>query len=280
MEPFVRFFRCPRCAAAFSRHGSALRCAAGHTFDLARQGYVHLAPDSRLLRNADSLAMVDARDRFLRAGHFRPLTLAIAEVAADLLRMAEPGLCVLDAGAGPGHYLAGVLSAAPDRVGLALDLSKAAARRAARAHPRIAAAVADLTLPLPVKSGCATLALNVFAPRPAEELHRVLAPGGALVVVTPTGRHLRELIDRLGLLHVDARKDQRLRERMSRRFEPIGERTVEHPLRLGREDALSLIGMGPNAFHLDPEALRARLAGQEEVTASFQLRVFRRMGER
>ena len=50
---------------------------------------------------------------------------------------------MLDLGGGTGHHLAAVLDRAPDAVGVVLDSSAYAARRAARAHPRALAVVAD-----------------------------------------------------------------------------------------------------------------------------------------
>ena len=49
---------------------------------------------------------------------------------------------VMEAGAGVGYYIAHVLEALP--LSLALDLSKFAARRAARAHVRLDAVVTDV----------------------------------------------------------------------------------------------------------------------------------------
>src|SRR5688572_20694208 len=131
-----------------------------------------------------------------------------------LFRSAEqPGLppgCILDLGAGTGWYLARVLERLPGRQGLALDLSKHALRRAARAHPRIGAVACDAWAPLPLRDGVAALVLSVFAPRDGAEIARVLRPGGALVVVTPTDRHLEPLVSKLGLLTVDERKEERI----------------------------------------------------------------------
>ncbi|MBX5484541.1 MAG: hypothetical protein IRZ16_22185 [Myxococcaceae bacterium] len=278
--PFPLFLRCPRCGSPFTAVLGALRCDRGHAFDIAREGYVHLALRSRLVANADTAPMVEARLKFLSAGHFDPLTRALAQHAAEILRDQDPARCVLDAGAGPGHYLAQVLDRVPDRLGLALDLSKFAARRAARAHPRIGAVVADLTQPLPVMDGVAGLGLSVFAPRPAQELWRVLGPGGALVAVTPGPRHLGELIDRIGLLTVDTRKESRLRERMKDLFELRAVDTIEHPIEVSRTEASALIGMGPNAFHLGPEEVERRLQAlpdRMELLASFRLHVFMRV---
>ena len=65
--------------------------------------------------------------------------------------MGVPDGCVLDLGAGTGWYLARVLDRLPGRSGLALDLSRHALRRAARAHARIGAVAADAWGPLPVR---------------------------------------------------------------------------------------------------------------------------------
>jgi 23S rRNA (guanine745-N1)-methyltransferase len=156
--------------------------------------------------------------------------------------------------------------------GLALDISKFAARRAARAHDRIAAAVADGAKPLPVRAGSAALALSIFAPRNASEFHRVLTPDGMLLVATPTSRHLRELIEPLGLLRVDERKEERLHAQLSPFFEPHRQHSLELALRLSRQDVTHLAAMGPSAFHSTPAELQHRAARLDEwtdVTASF-----------
>src|SRR3954469_1888229 len=70
---------CPHCAGRMSHEGRALRCANGHSFDIARQGYVTLA---RALRHrGDSAAMLDARSEFLAAGHFDRIAEAVTAAA-------------------------------------------------------------------------------------------------------------------------------------------------------------------------------------------------------
>jgi 23S rRNA (guanine745-N1)-methyltransferase len=100
-----------------------------------------------------------------------------------------------------------MLSTSP---GLALDVSKFAARRAARAHSRVGAVVCDVWRRLPVRTGSAALVLDVFAPRNGAEIARVLHPDGTLALVAPTDRHLAELVEVLGLLTVDPRKQEHL----------------------------------------------------------------------
>ncbi|SEG34702.1 23S rRNA m(1)G-748 methyltransferase [Actinacidiphila yanglinensis] len=269
--------RCPVCGEGLSAAGGALRCARRHTFDIARHGYVSLLTGDMRAGTADTAAMVQARDAFLGAGHYAPLARAVAELTA---RWCPPQGVVLDAGAGTGHYLAAALDAVPGAVGLGLDASKFALRRAARAHPRAGAAVWDVWRELPVRSGVADVVLNVFAPRNGPEFQRVLRPGGALLVVTPTARHLAELRQAAGLLSVDAAKEERLGRTLDAHFrqERAEALEVDHLLRLTPQEANDLVAMGPSARHVDADELARRIASMGtpiEIAASFNVAVYR-----
>ncbi|WP_242454733.1 putative RNA methyltransferase [Bailinhaonella thermotolerans] len=258
---------CPVCSAGLEPRGGSLGCVNGHRFDIARQGYVNLLTGAPHTGTADTPEMVRAREAFLSAGHFAPL----AEAVADAVPYG-PGL-VVDAGAGTGYYLAEVLDRRPEAAGLALDVSKHALRRAARAHERAGAVVWDVWRPLPIRDGAATAVINVFAPRNGPEFRRVLGPGGVLVVVTPTPGHLRELVGRLGLLSVDERKEARTAAALSG-FAPRRRRLTEFPVRLARADVAAVVLMGPSAWHVDPGRLGedvAALPEPLEVTASFHV---------
>jgi 23S rRNA (guanine745-N1)-methyltransferase len=268
-------------------------CANGHAFDVARSGYLSLLPGDAKLRTADTAEMVAAREAFLGAGHFEPLAEALGEEAERALgEEAEPALggaaepalggppadtappagCVLDLGAGTGWYLAQVLDRLPGRMGLALDLSKHALRRAARAHERIAAVACDAWRPLPVRDSVAALVLSVFAPRNGPEIARVLRPGGALLVVTPTGRHLAELVEQLGLLSVDERKEERLAATLDAHLDLERRREYEWTLDLTPGDVANAVAMGPSARHVTPGETGSRTP----VTASLAISTYRR----
>ncbi|RMI37300.1 methyltransferase type 11 [Streptomyces triticirhizae] len=265
--------RCPVCGAGLAPAERAARCPAGHSFDLARQGYLGLAGGQggagAGAANADSAAMVEARSAFLGAGHYAPLTEALARLAGQLAP--ADGLS-LDAGGGTGHHLAGVLDALPGAAGLTLDVSRFALRRAARAHPRMGAASADVWRGLPVRTGAFDLLLNVFAPRNGAEFHRALAPGGALLVVTPGPEHLAELRASRGLLAVDPAKEERLRRALAGHFVQEAEERLTFGLRLTADEARDLVAMGPNAHH---HATGPGGAPPATVTASFRLTVHR-----
>jgi 23S rRNA (guanine745-N1)-methyltransferase len=275
LDDALDLLSCPHCAGALSRSGGSVTCANGHAFDVARSGYLSLLPGDAKLGSADTAEMVASRAAFLAAGHFEPLAEVVAgEAERALGGQAErpPTGCVLDLGAGTGWYLARVLDRLPGRVGLALDLSKHALRRAARAHPQIAAVACDAWRPLPVRDSVAELVLSVFAPRNGPEIARVLRPSGALLVVTPTGRHLGELIEPLGLLTVDERKDERLAAALDAHLDL--ERRVERewPLDLAAADVANAVAMGPSARHVTPGEAASRTA----VTASVAISTYRR----
>lgn len=280
----IALLRCPHCsrelAAAPPPTGrSALRCPAGHAFDVARQGYVNLlaGPSPHA---GDTAAMVAARADALSRGALDAVTRGLV-AAVEAARPA--GGPVVDVGAGTGHHTARVLDAAPDAVGVALDVSVYAARRAARAHPRLASVVCDAWSPLPVRDGVAGVVLSVFAPRNPAEAARVLRPDGALVVVTPTVEHLSELVEALDLVRVDPDKDARLAASLAGSLEPSAVATVREVVTVGRAEATSLVAMGPSAHHLDEHELARRassLPEQLEITVSVQVSTHRRRGTR
>lgn len=275
MARWQALLACPHCGSELAEKRGALVCAAGHSFDIARQGYVNLLPGGADVGTADTREMVASRRAFFASGHYRRLVERVAAVTADAVS-GVPG-CVIDAGAGTGEYLAAVLEATPGRVGLALDLSKHAARHAARVHPDAGAVVCDIWGSLPVQDGVAAAVLCVFAPRNATETARVLAPGGALVVVTPTTRHLGEIVGPLGMLTVDPDKSARLERTLGADFVRQRLEPLEYRATLSVDDMVSLAMMGPSARHATPDGVRAeaeRLGDGTHVSVSVDISVW------
>ncbi|MFI5692551.1 putative RNA methyltransferase [Kribbella sp. NPDC051586] len=269
----VTALRCPVCADGLTLDGRAARCPRGHAYDLAKQGYLNLLPAASNGIEGDSAAMVGARTVFLGTGHYAPIRDALILAAG----LGEDDL-VVEVGAGTGYYLSGVLGLAPQRRGIALDVSKFAARRAAKVDPRIASVVCDAWQELPLLDGSAQLLLNVFAPRNAAEMARVLAPTGRLLVVTPNQQHLAELVGVLGLVTVDEEKERRLQESLAGEFERIGSEVVEETMPLDRTAVEQLVLMTPSARHVNYRELLQQLAMLPEpviVTLSVTLSTWR-----
>jgi 23S rRNA (guanine745-N1)-methyltransferase len=269
LDEALAVLACPVCLAPFSRAGSNLTCAEGHSFDLARQGYAALATGATV--PGDSAPMIRDRVAFLAAGHLDAIAAAVADdVPPDASWIA-------DLASGPGTYLAAVLAARPAARGVAIDVSAAAARSAAGVHPRAAAVTADLRRRIPLSDGSVDAALIVFGPRDGAELERVLAPGGAVTVVVPQPEHLEELREPFGTLGVAPDKERRLLERM-RPLAVAAERLVTDRRLLAPVDAARAVLMGPNGHHLDHDAVRRRAdeVGALEVTVAVRVLRFAR----
>jgi 23S rRNA (guanine745-N1)-methyltransferase len=263
---------CPVCGAALSAEPGGLSCGTGHRFDRARQGHVTLLPPGHRPPSGDSAEMVADRVAFLEAAHYAGVTRALAGAVG------EDGDALLDLGGGTGHHLAGVLDGLPEAVGVVLDSSPYAARRAARVHPRAIAVVADTWARIPVADRAVDRVLVVFAPRNGPEIARVLHRDGRLVVVTPGPDHLAELVQPLGLLRVDPDKADRLAASLEPHLEPVTTAVHRELLRLDRAAVATLVGMGPHARHLVRDDVRTALAARPEpldVTVSVRIGTYR-----
>lgn len=281
--PALNALLCPHCGLDFTApqpDAHSLACAGGHTFDVARQGYLNLLTGHGTKFVPDTAAMVAARDAFLEAGHYQPLADALADRVGSLLAAAEGNALIVDAGTGTGWYLQQVLAALDGREvsAVGLDISKFALRRAARRNPQALNVVWDLWRELPLGAGTADVVLVVFAPRNAAEFARILKPGGSLVVVTPLPGHLAEIAREAGMLGIQDGKEEALAASLSGDFTSEGSAELHVPLELGAADVGNVALMGPAGHHLDEVALGERLAAlpaTTRATAAFRISVFR-----
>jgi len=274
-EAIVKILICPHCGIELRQNGGSLVCSNGHTANIARQGYVSLLGRYSGTHTADSAEMIAARERFLATGHFSAVTDAINS------ELSKPGLeevdgAIIDLGTGSGHYLAAALEAAPDRIGLGVDNSKFAARKAAKCHERAGAIVADIWDGIPVRTGAGAVIINVFSPRNGEEIDRILADGGRLIIVTPNPDHLKELIEPFGMIGVDPDKEARLEKSLGDSADGLESKAVEWKMELSPDEVVDLVGMGPSAGRLDQSKMDELLTGlteTTEVTGSVRLSV-------
>ncbi|NUP50997.1 MAG: hypothetical protein HOW97_27345, partial [Catenulispora sp.] len=77
----LTWLSCPHCATALTPAGATLHCEQGHTFDLARPGYLSLLTGPGTPTTADTPTMLASRAAFLTAGHYAPLADLLAELA-------------------------------------------------------------------------------------------------------------------------------------------------------------------------------------------------------
>ncbi|MBQ9331158.1 MAG: methyltransferase domain-containing protein [Oscillibacter sp.] len=272
----MSLFRCPVCGGALCREEAAYRCPAGHSFDIAREGYTYLLPPNRKHSAApgDDRDMAAARRDFLSAGHYAPLLDALCR---EILPRCGASPALLDAGCGEGYYTAGIYRALcqakrqPRMAGT--DISKFILRYAARRQREVEFAVAS-SFGLPLADGAVEVLLNCFSPLALEEFRRVLRPGGHFFYVVPAARHLWELKEVL----YDHPYPNEEKETPYEGFAYRAIVPVTFSMELEGSAIRSLFRMTPYAWKTPREGV-ARLEALERLTcqADFRIHIFEKL---
>lgn len=259
---------CPVCSDALIVNGRQFVCPAGHSFDVAREGYVNLilAHQRSSAEPGDPPDSVRNRRAFLEAGHYEPLAQAVAKMASSQ----RPGH-LLDAGCGEGWLLRrlreGLSSLEPVLHGV--DISRTAASLAARAGKGEAYAVGN-TFRLPVLPGSVDLVLVMMAPRDEVEIRRVLKSTGHFLCVAPGPDHLaafRSMVYPEAQRHAD--------KEIPAGFRLMAQEQIRFGLTLTTPASVAqLIEMTPYKWHMDP-ATYERVREQSSLvdTADFVLQL-------
>jgi 23S rRNA (guanine745-N1)-methyltransferase len=182
---------CPvrNCHLPLARDHQRLFCERGHSFDVARSGYINLLQpqDRRSNQAGDTAAAVAARRRLHDRGVTGPLFRGIAEIlsvsATDV---------VLDAGCGDGFYL-GSLARQTGFSAQGVDISVPAIEAAARRYPECEWIVANADRFVPYADHSFSMVMSVTARMNAPEFRRVLRDDGRLLVALPAPDDLIEL---------------------------------------------------------------------------------------
>ena len=244
---------------------SRLVSESGHSFDVAKQGYVTLAAGAGLKHKGDDMDMVNARETYLAMGHFAPFVEAVTGAVQDALDSASLAestpASLLEVGAGTGYYLAHTLDSIAEARGVGLDISPHAAKHLAKCHPRVGAVVADVWERLPIRDESVDAISVVFAPRNPAEFQRVLAPSGQVIVLTPGAGHLDELREPLGILGVEEGKVERMYEQAEGYLEQAADPVdISFPIELDKASVAAQVGMSPSARHISAGELAERMA--------------------
>lgn len=251
---------CPVCGGALLRTERQYTCPAGHSFDVAKEGYVNLLCTSKSAdKMGDSKESAAARHAFLERGYYG----CLKEALTPLLHGN-----VLDICCGEGYYD----SVPADGALYGFDLSKTMVRLAAKRKNGGQYFVANLAR-MPVAEGSIDTALHLFAPFHDRAFARVLAPGGRLYSVTPGAHHLwqiKEMVYDRPYPNDEIVPKSPLLE-MERQFRVAQEVQIPAP------DLQTLFAMTPYYYRTAP-ALRQRLDAIEQlpVTLDFLVTVYKK----
>ncbi|MBE9568040.1 MAG: methyltransferase domain-containing protein [Proteobacteria bacterium] len=260
---------CPIDGLKLDRIGKQLSCENGHSYDIARQGYVNLLPvqHKRSKQPGDSKVMVVARSEFLDSGVYQPIADKLVETVLTLLP-ADGETCILDAGCGEGYYFDTVFTALGELAGeraskgelslIGLDISKDAIIQATKRNRQTSWIVGTNRQP-PLLDNSVDIILCMFGFVSATGFEKVLKPGGKIVLVDPGIEHLKELRE---IIYPEVKKSAQ-----------SGSRTTELPgfsslktekLRFTTE--ISDVTQINNLLLMTPHFYRASKAGREAAS--------------
>ena len=241
-------FACPICQENLTLLESSLKCCNRHSFDLAKFGYVNLAPQIKQSANYDKENFQN-RQQILEAGFYQ----AILEAISDLLASSKNAKTILDIGCGEGFYSRKLQKRHPDKTFYAFDISKDSVQIAAKSEPNWAVNwfVGDLAR-LPIKDASMDILLDIFSPANYGEFRRVLSKDGILIKVIPTENHLKEIRQKVQdqLTNKDY-SNQDIKNHFQNNFTILSSKTASLTKPITAEQLQALLSMTPLLFHID-----------------------------
>ena len=241
-------FACPICQENLTLVETSLKCSNRHSFDLAKFGYVNLAPQIKQSTNYDKENFQN-RQQILEAGFYQ----AILEGVSDLLETNPSAKTVLDIGCGEGFYSRKLQERHSDKTFYAFDISKDSVQIAAKSEPNWAVNwfVGDLAR-LPIKDASMDILLDIFSPANYGEFRRVLSQNGILIKVIPTENHLKEI--RHMVQDQLTKKDysnQDIKEHFQEHFSIQSSQIASLTKPITAEQRQALLAMTPLLFYVD-----------------------------
>ncbi|MDV7443153.1 methyltransferase domain-containing protein [Acinetobacter baumannii] len=265
---------CPVCHQRLELVSKTWRCEQGHSYDIAKQGYVnlHVVQHKHSKNPGDTPESVDARRAFLQGGYYQPLQQAVVHLLKDL-----KAKMVLDIGCGEGYYTSAMQQVVEQCIGV--DIAKNAVQRAAKLNDKVTWVVGTGAT-LPVIDQSMDVCTSLFSPIPQTEILRVLKDDGYLIVVTPATDHLYAMREAL-FEQVNPHTPQKFVEQLQDLFELKEQQVIDAPLILDQQALKNLIAMTPYAYKASPERrMQLEQKAHLQVTASFQIYLFQKRNKK
>lgn len=291
-------FTCPLCQSPLHPAANTWRCdgslnpkQTAHPFDVARQGYVNLLPVQHKKSKApgDSQASIEARKRFLNAGHYQPLNDLICQKMAELLAQVkidtnqkDRPINWLDIGCGEGYYTSAMAQTGMDTL-VAADISKPAIIELAKASKAVgklwyqqkADNATKTTAIYPLVTSAAHLPLraqsmagisSIFSPILPEAFSKALIGEGYLIIAKPDVRHLATMREAL-FDEVREHDSDKFLQELAPYFQLLETHHISAKLNLQTDDLADLMTMTPYAYRARSEKRQALLS--KVATAPF-----------
>jgi 23S rRNA (guanine745-N1)-methyltransferase len=264
------------CGLPLERRDRLFVCARRHAYDVARSGYVNLLQpqDRRSPAAGDTKDAIDGRARLFAAGVGRRIAEAVAAHIDAAIVGDRPA--IVDLGCGAGDLL-GVMAGRRPLDGIGIDLSTAAADRAAKRFPALTWVVANVDRRLPLLDGSVDGAVSLHARRNPTECARILGARGVLLVAVPAADDLVELRERIQGVRVERERGPMVVAEHEPLFTLVERLTVRERHHLGA-DALRDLLCGTYRGGRASEAARVDALDSLDVTVASEIFLFVRTG--
>ena len=238
---------CPLCQQSLAMEENSLKCPNRHSYDIAKFGYVNLAPQAKQAKDYDKTSFQN-RQVILESGFYQH----VLDELQDLLQALPEEQTILDVACGEGYYARKIQETFPNKEIYAFDLSKDSIQLAAKSDQSLAIKwfVGDLAH-LPVQEQSMDVLLDIFSPANYHEFQRVLKKEGLIIKVIPTENHLKEIRQDLD------KKDysnQDIIQHFQKHFTILSRKTVETTHPLHSEEKTALLQMTPLLFHVEKKS--------------------------
>ena len=249
---------CPVCGEKLTVSDKTMRCSNGHSFDIAKEGYVNLLRSSK---NGDFIGddKISARMRrdFLNKGYYSVLKDELCRI------FSEKRGCVLDICCGEGYYT----SALGENFNLnvfGFDIAREMVRLAAK-RGKGTYFVANMAN-IPIAEGSIDYCTHLFAPFNEAAFAKVLKEGGRLYTVIPGRFHLWGL--KQAVYDTPYENDEILPQTQQLRL--ISQRKVTATITLNcQEDIQAVFRMTPYFFHTSQRD-KDKLLGLDALETSIE----------
>lgn len=260
IQEIESLLRCPHCQNSMQLEGeNSLKCSSGHSFDLAKQGHVHL-----LKKAADSnysKELFTARQHVISSGIYDQLHKAL------LTELPQEKHRLLDAGCGEGSHMI-ALKKHCDFLGVGADMAKAGIELAAKQDDQLIWIVADLAN-TPFQEESFDVILNLFSPANYEEFQRLTKKDGKVIKAVPGKRYLQELRELTGEA---AYENHEVIEGFAKTYPGMESRSITYEYPVAKELREDILRMTPLTWkHRDSEEMLEKAADLTSITIDVTL---------
>jgi len=263
---------CPNCKAILHNYDKILKCQNGHSFDVAKDGYINLllANQKKKLNPGDNKIMMNAREAFLCSGYYDFL-IDFIESSIKSLHVASDtrteNAYLLDLGCGTGYYTRSLLR--NDNINkIGIDISKSGISRASK-NDRNSIYIISSNYDLPIKDNSVEIVINIFSPISINEVKRVLKPGGYFLKVVPAKDHMKEIASLIYESFIPHQSSIETELSLISDLQIIKVEKLEKEILLSGENLYNLISMTPYLYKFESSELEK--LKELLVTISFKI---------